>query len=284
MWGTTIREAQSEAKAPLSFQEILKDLGWFTALFSTLVGGPSILSLFQVVFVDHRLIDAFQWVVDGYNDITMVIGAKLEPLIEPAISWLNGVLALDLILQPHWRAVFVLMSVMVIGYARRIWRDGEPVAAALFGIGASAGALVGAVAAGLASLVAVWWAQALIAAAPLAALCLTFGIAVSIYKLLHNRLGPTWEDIGFMFGGTMGLGWIACALVYGAAMSRDPDMGAGAGVVVLGFLFFVIGMMSVVVGVAKSDRSAARFGLIILGGFLTAGLILLADAAVKVLT
>jgi hypothetical protein len=233
-----------------------------------------------MVFVDRRLIDALQWIVDGYNDITSKLSAKLEPLIEPVISWLNGALSLNMELQPHWRAVFVLTSVLIIGYARRIWRGGEPFAAAVFGIGAAIGALVGAVCAGVNAPTAVWWVQAIIAAAPLAVLCLTFTIAVWIYRLLHTKVSGAWEDIGFMFG-NLGLLLTGCAFLYGAAMSRDPEFGSGAGVIVLGFLIFVIAMLSVVSGVASSDRSAARFGLVILGSFLTAGLILVADAAIR---
>lgn len=269
----------------LTFEEIRSDLGWFTALFSTLVGGPSILSLFQTVFVDHRLIDAFQWIVDGYNAITSVLGAKLEPLILPIIGWLNGLLPQDLTLQPHWRAVFVLTSVIVIGYARRIWRDGERVAAVLFALGVGIGALIGAVAAGVTTLAPIWSTQAIIAAAPIAALCATFALAIAIYRLFNNeKLSGVWADIELMWSGQMAPLWIACAAGYGAAMSRDPDFGSGAGVVVLGFLFFIVGMISVVTGVASSERSHARFGLIILGGFLTAGLILLADFVVKLLS
>ena len=268
----------------LNFREIRNDLGWFTALFSTVVGGPSILSLFQTVFVEQRLIDAFQWIVDGYNGITATLGAWLEPAILPIISWLNGMMAVELTLQPHWRAVFVLTSVVVIGYARRIWRDGEAVTAVLFASGVSVGALIGAIAAGLTPLAPVWWVQALIAAAPIAALCAAFIVAVGIYKLFKGILSGAWVDIDFIWSGKMALTLIACALFYGALMSRDPDLGSGAGVISLGFLFFVIGMMSVVVGVAGADRSAARFGVILLGGFLTAGLILLADFVVKLLS
>jgi hypothetical protein len=92
----------------LTLDDALKDFGFFYALFVFLVSGPSWLSLLQMVFIEHRLVDALQWIVDGYNQIVGVLGAVIEPLLQPAINWLNGAFDWRLVLMPHWRPLALL--------------------------------------------------------------------------------------------------------------------------------------------------------------------------------
>jgi hypothetical protein len=56
--------ARSSCPAPL--RAALRDFGWFYGLFALAVSAPSLLSLLQAI-LDHRLVDALQWIVDGYD-------------------------------------------------------------------------------------------------------------------------------------------------------------------------------------------------------------------------
>lgn len=114
-------EQETQAPEQITLGDAIKDLGWFSWLFAIVVAGPSILSILQAVFVEHRLIAAFQWIVDGYNAIVSVLGAVIEPLVQPLINWLNEQLDWRLTLHPFWRPAFVLGMIGVGAKFRANW-------------------------------------------------------------------------------------------------------------------------------------------------------------------
>src|SRR5262249_38676695 len=102
----------------LSFQDAIKDIGRFPALYSAVVGAPSKLAIIQAIIKQWRLTPAFQWIVDGYSSITAQLGSYVEPFILPAIAWIHSVLHWPLVLYPHLRPVFLLLSIFIVAVAR----------------------------------------------------------------------------------------------------------------------------------------------------------------------
>ena len=103
----------------------IKEIGVFPVAFSTLVGGPSVLAMLQSVFKEWRLTPAFQWIVDGYLWITAQLASYVEPLILPAISWINSLFDWHIVLYPHWRPMFLLLLMFSLAWPRAYWIDGR---------------------------------------------------------------------------------------------------------------------------------------------------------------
>src|ERR1700752_612478 len=101
-------EATAAGKQRLTFWEALKDVGWFPALYSTVVGGPSVLAILEMALDGFGLVPAVQWIIDGYHQVTRVMGLLIEPFFASIIAWVNGLVGWSLVLHPHWRPLFLL--------------------------------------------------------------------------------------------------------------------------------------------------------------------------------
>jgi hypothetical protein len=260
----------------LTLGKALQEFGWFAVLFTVVIGGTSVLALLEQVFVEHRLIAAFQWIVDGYDRIIGVAAAVIEPLVLPIVDALNTWLNLDLRLGPHWRSLFVLGMLLVLGLARGAWRSGHRRDAALAVLVIGVGALAGALVSGLLPLAGGWWAQGLGAALPTIALFAFFGIAAA----LSGGEEKTPVGAAVLFVVIAG----ALAFVLGALLSLVPGLAAGAGVLSLALMIGLFGAGFLWNGLRNNDPGDAVLGLIVLGGFVSAGMVLIADLAVKALS
>lgn len=268
---------QAAAGERLTFGEALKDFGWFTLLFTAVIGGTSVLALLESVFVQQELIAVFQWIVDGYNRIAALAGAIVEPLFRPALQALNDAFGWELHLAPHWRPLFILGMVMVMGLARGAWRSGNRKDAVFAVVVIGLGALIGALVSGLLPLSGGWWAQGLGAAAPAMALFVFFGLAGVLAggdPADNTPLGAA--ALFILIAG-------ALAFVMGAGLSFVPGLSAGAGVLALAIIIALFGAGFLWLGLHNNDRGDATLGLTILGGFASAGLVLVADVVVKAL-
>lgn len=266
----------------LTLRTALKDLGFFYALFTLIVSGPSVLSLLQTVFVEHRLADALQWIVEGYDGIAAVVGGALEPVLGPAVAWLERVSGWDLVLQPYWRPLFVLLSMFVIGWTRTAWRAGAHVSAAAFFVLGIVGAFVGAAAAGLVPPSMPSRAlPGIVAAAPLflTGVCVAAPLAAMDGAVADRKLAL---GTGLFCLVAMAIAWLG--FMAGTAWSM-AGVTNGAGVLGLGTVLLAIGGFSFVMatGPNRYALNAARLGFVLLGGFFVAALILAADAALKIL-
>src|SRR5262245_26826642 len=105
----------------VSLWDAIKQLSWFPGSYSTIVGGPSVLSMVQSLFNEWRLTPALQWIIDGYHQLTAQLASYVEPLIIPVISWVNSVLGWHLVLTPIWRPLFLLFSIGIVAAARHYW-------------------------------------------------------------------------------------------------------------------------------------------------------------------
>lgn len=263
----------------LTFGEALRDLGWLPSLFSTIVGGPSILALLQMVF-EHRLTDALQWIVDGYNDITAKLGAVIEPLVRPMIELLNAIFDLNLDLQPHWRPVFLLGMVFVSGFVRGGWKA-DPVAGVFFGVLMSFAAFVAALGVGLLSLDGGWATQGWIAGLPFGAV--TFALALPICLSMPDRTGKPSAVFGAITALVVTAFVTGLSFALGAGLTFVPGLSRGAGLVALGSAIVIFAIVGMAQSFPTNDLVGVRGPLIMLGGFFTAGIILAADAILRVL-
>ena len=262
----------------LTLWEAAKDLGWFPALLATVVGAPSLLTLLQMVREGFRLSAALQWIVEGYKVLTAEMAAWIEPMITPVISWISSLLGWKLVLHSHWQPLFLLAMVYVVAGARMGWREGRRFDAAFFGVAMGAFALVGAILAGLVPFTNTWWAQGFIAAVPMATI-VVFGIAMVAFGAFANgQIDREIEELGFALVG--GAAIVLLIFVTSAALSIVVS---GVGIWTLAILVMFSGAYWLHHGLATVDRSSTGMGLTILGGFVAAGLILVADVLVKAL-
>lgn len=278
--------SQAEEAEQVASGAVIKDLSWFSSIFFLVAAGPSILSILQAVFVEHRLGPAFQWIVDGYNSLLAVVGAIIEPLIQPAIDWLNQTFDWSLALQPHWRPLFVLMTLLPTAFARTLRGPGELKWIQL--VPMVIGSLLGALAAGLAPLSGGWWVQGLSAAAPLAGVLVIAG-AVNLAGQVKPQAPRASEKK--RRGKNPSLAIVSWLFVSGAALSFVPGLERGAGMLTLAAAVALLGAVFVVMGVfmarvgpepdTKSARMVTRVGLTVLGGFITAGAIVAVDAFLR---
>lgn len=243
----------------------IKDLGWFSSLFAIVVAGPSLLSLFQAIFVEHHLIKALQWIVDGYNAVTGVLGGMIEPLARPIIHLLNSYLGWSLELQPHWRPLFVLSMIVVMGGSRAAWRHADRGEIIWHGCVLTLTMLLAALVAGVIPLSETWWVQVIIALAPISTFLLTV-------TLLESERVDTLQLMAIGAG---------AAVFLGAGLSFFTEFARGSGLITLAILIAAWGFHYVWTGLARGLEWFVKYGLTILGGFVTAAIILAADAAIR---
>jgi hypothetical protein len=113
----------------VTLTEIIKDLGWFPTLLSTLIGATSLFSIFEMAFKDFRLNATLLWIVDGYNRLTAVMEHIIQPYILPAIVWINAQFGWRLVLDPIWRPIFLIVIIPILALARIDWREGARIRA-----------------------------------------------------------------------------------------------------------------------------------------------------------
>lgn len=277
----------------VTFGSAAKDIGFFSLAFAMIVGGPSYLSIAQAAFVEHDILHALGWIVTSYNVFLAIIGSALEPFLTPAITFLRERFDLNIALQAHWRQLFVLGMVFVTSLVRSTWQEKRYVGAAITGAALTLVVLFCACISSLSPL-DTWWKNAW------AAFWMTFVIAavfsVSAVKTrttfmqrIVSREPDTTERVLIRPTNLINsritihaINFVGCiiAAIAAALLSLIPGMlGAGAFVTYSGVLIWS-GIDAVASGLLQGVRSYARLGFTILGGFIAAGLIYLADRLV----
>ncbi len=274
----------------LTLKQAIDDAGWIYTLFAAAVSAPSLLSLLQMIFVEHRLVDALQWIVDGYNDIVGVLGSVFEPLLEPLIAWVNAVFDWRLDLQPHWKPLFLLAMVRVSASARinlrppgNTFNPRPPiniydtfVSVPLLAIAT----LAGVVAAASVPIDGNWQAQGAMTAILVATMRAAMAVLGAISELINmRRISPR-----FFASIADAVAFTLIAYLLGAGFSFIPGVASGAGIIAFAVMLLAEGALSLSVGLGNFSLYGTRLGLIVLGGFLVAALILVADVAIRVLS
>lgn len=258
---------------------VLADLGWFSWLFAIVVAGPSVLSILQSVFVDHRLIAALQWIVDGYNTILAVLGGIFEPLVQPVVDWVNRWLGWNLHIQPYWRPLMVLCAMATVGHARALWAAGRRSFAVWFGVSATASALLGSLVAGL--IPPDGLASTFVGVAPVTILALILTILLSWETLYVGDFESLIEAIARILAAPLVVG-IAIFTLGVLVIAVNPTLNpVPVAIVSLALLILSFAILLLSTALQERRNDDARSALTILGGFVVAGLILIADQVVK---
>jgi len=255
----------------LTLGEAIKDLGWFPLLFAVGVGGPSILVVLEQVMVNHQLVPALRWIVDGYQRVMAVLGASVEPWVRPAIDWVNTRLGWSMTLNPVWRPIFALSMVFVMATVRTAIRAGSVGGAVTGGGALSIGSLATALLIGLFAAGPGWLAQGAVAALPFAMFVLVLAAIDAAERDWRGFFSPV---TGFV---------TLFVFVLGAGLSFVPGLAQSGGLLVFGAVIALLGAGLLAEGLRGGNRDLTRAGLTILGGFVAAGLILIADFAVTAL-
>ncbi len=272
-------------KSVISLGDAIKDLGWFPAILSTVVGAPSFLSLLQTLR-RSGLSASLQWIVDGYRDLSSELAAWIEPVSNWLVAHINFLLGTQLSLHPHWVPLFILQMIYLASMTRIHMRRsiragiGWAIAAAVIVVACAGFALVGATIAGLVPLQGVWWAQGLIAVIPMVSLSLIpamFGITIQRIRM-GSAVGVGAEIVQFTFG------WaVLAATVFAVAATLSVGV-LGAGLWTFAAVIAMLAVSILVNGLGLSDSNDTRVGLTMLSAFVAAGAIVLADTLIKVLT
>lgn len=301
----------------LTLWQAIRDMGWLPMLLFGL-GGFSILAILeQAVFHQpFELVQILQWPLDGYHRVMVLLGAIVDPLVQPAIDWVNARFAWSLTLDPVWRSMFAMMIMLPLAALRSRRAVGRLKEASAHFLVTGIAALLGAMLAGLASGDGGWWTQGLRAAAPTMAFAVLGGLAIVGRALTSGNEGAQETLLGMVIvAPLLGLGAFGLA----AGLSLVPWLAASASTVTVAFFMVLMSVGLIHDGLkearlpidrlpisAKSDdpadqrrlrqeeeqweqeekedkRASLRFGLTMLGSFVAAGLILAADCVLKAL-
>lgn len=288
----------------LTLRDAIKDLGWFARLYPWIVGAPSLLQIGQYTFPRFRLTSFFQWIPDGWRQLMDFMGHVVEPWLTPAIYWLGDLLHVDIDINPIWRPVFALMTVIWASQLRTsrrrdaLWRKQGARSASVGWVThvlQVLGALLGALAAGAPMSAGGWLAQGLAAALPILFFqCFTaaaHAIEGAIFALMRS---PNAEEAMRQATEPLPIGALLCGVGFalGACLSFIPSLDSAGGVLALACLVGLWGLLLAWAGLSHESRTTddriqdlmtARSGLTILGGFVAAGIIVAADFVVRLL-
>lgn len=258
----------------LTLGEALKDLGWFPIMFAVGVGGPSILAIIECVLVNHQLVPALQWIVEGYNRIMAVLGAAVEPLVQPAIDWVNARFGWTLELDPVWRPMFALGMIFPVADLRSSRAKGVPQNQGVPWNTLTRSfhyAVVALFVALLAGLLEATWNNSDMGPIAFAFFIgwLSTTVPILVLRATGRKIGrrAIFGPIFFSFGSGL-------SILFSRYFGISEIAGPLAAMIFLGVLF-------VQSGFEEPSRKDTRFGLTILGGFVAAGLILAADWGLK---
>lgn len=259
---------ETEQGETLTLFGAVRDLGFIFWLFAACVGAPSIISLVQTIFVDFRLLNLLQWILDGYRDILDILASTLEPIALSLFDQISNVVALDLDLLPHWQPLFIILTMFISANSRTLWADGYRKTMFVFITCMVTFALVGSWIAGLVSPQAAWWWQGLAAAAPVFCLFIGMTISYTIAWLCYGFSRPYRKPLyRYMLRGSI---LAAIAFILASCFSAFNILKAHSGLTVLLAGLFVYGLYWTREGFKDADIPEVRFGLRLTGGFLFA--------------
>lgn len=275
--------APAATREPPTLLGALKALGWLPLMLMGL-GGLSLISVLEraVLFHDLSLITPFEIALEGYHRVTELLGQVIEPIVQPAIDWLNAGWNWHLTLQPFWPSLFVVGMIYVLAMIRTGWRAGRWISSGVMLAFQGTGMLAGTVAAALAPPDGGWAAQGWIASIPMISNSVIGGIGAVLIFLGRQEYASaraSWQNMpkDIIISSVV-------LFVLAAGLSLIPGFGAGAGIVSFASMIALTGMTGLRIGLKTGNRDALRSGLSILGGFVAAGLILISNWAVTAIS
>jgi hypothetical protein len=297
---TETEPAEQAQPFRLTLLAALKDLGWFSGIFATLVGAPSILAIIQAVFVDYNFVPLIQWIADGWNQLLHFLSMAIEPGVIWIIQIINNLVDLNMELHAHWRPIFALSMVLVMSSVRQDWTQGRNLRAFKFLIINTCVVLIISISIGLSPPnEPVTFASQLVNAATLfkdAGWILSFlwGLFANFVVIspligsayvLFIKHAPVFTPylvsvFTFPFFLIFNLNWFLGINIFEMGLGIN---GFQVAILMQGLLIAWTGIRYIRSGFSGNNIGRVRRGLTILGGFVTAGLIVSTDAILKLL-
>jgi hypothetical protein len=210
------------------------------------------------------------------------MGRVIEPLVAPLITRVNTQLGWKLVLYPHWRPVFLLMMVPIIGPARVLRVMGYTPQAVVLLVIVIPCLLTGALIAGLLPLEGRLWELALLVLAPIIWCCAGLVLMFLIEKV-WGALDDTYildEESQFALGGFNDNSYTVFCFVNAHCPSWSAST-ANLGESQLWDTYACDHCSLRWRAFHDGGWGNKRIGLSILSGFFLAGMVVVADALIK---
>ena len=232
---------------------------WLPTSLSVVLSTLGILALAKHAFVTWSLSAPLELVMAAYNSTMQLLLGWAHPYLQAALTWLGSFIGWRPTLYPHWRDVFVVLSLIGIGLGRVYWLAGTRNASALARpalFAAVFGAAVTALAAGMLPLQTRDLMTQLLIAASVGLAVLPFLIPFRLRDRKIRLLGLTWEDQ--LFAAIA----IALAALVTWLLSLVVGSAAGLGLAGIASVVVLFGLVLLVAGWAAVRRSR----LVVAGG------------------
>ena len=91
------------------------NLGWMFRVLSASVSGLALVALTRHAFVMSSLSAPMALVMDAYNSTMQVLFGWADPYLQAALNWTNSLIGSRLVIDPHWRDLFVVYALASAG-------------------------------------------------------------------------------------------------------------------------------------------------------------------------
>jgi hypothetical protein len=253
---------------------------WLPASVSMALSALGIVSLALHAITTWSLSAPLALVMAAYNGTMQLLFGWAHPYLQAALIWLGSFIGWRPMLYPHWRDVFVVISVIGVGAGRAAWAqrdvDNERLS---FAIAPIFGAAITGLAAGVLPLQSPDLMNQLLISG-------SIGLAV-LPLLVFESVG---EDFDYLAVAVVtGSGMSAFAAIVTCLLAQILGFAEGLGLAGLASAVVAIGLFLTInnVGSDVAPGSWARFqfqwGVTILGGFVGAAFVAAVDAGLKLL-
>ena len=97
---------------------------WLPTTLSIVLSTLGILALAKHAFVTWSLSAPLELVMAAYHATMQLVFGWAQPYLQAALTWLGSFIGWRPTLYPHWKDVFVVISLLGISAGRATWRAG----------------------------------------------------------------------------------------------------------------------------------------------------------------
>ena len=254
---------------------------WLPTSLSIVVSTLGIVALARHAFVTWSLSAPLELAMAAYNATMQLLFGWAHPYLQAALTWVGSFIGWRPALYPHWKDVFVVISLIGVGAGRASWRKGDfDTEAFALTVAPILGAAVTALGAGLLPLQSPDLITQLLIAASLG---LAFLLFLAVFSVAESEVAL----LGWGLIWASGASALAALTTWLLSLLFGHVGGLGlagiASVVVLVGLFLIGDHMVESWSTGSNDKFGLWWGLTILGGFVGAAFVFAVDAGLKLL-
>jgi hypothetical protein len=235
-----------------------------------------IIALARHAFVTWSMSAPLALVMASYNATMQLLFGWAHPYLQAALTWLGSFIGWRPTLHPHWKDVFVVISLIGVSAGRTNWGQLNTEMYVAWSVGPILGAAVAAIAAGVLPLQSPDLITQLLIAGSLGLAVLPIFVVISVLRSEIESLRLALIA-ALIASASAALGTLWFYLLLGRAEGLGLA-GIASVVVLFGLLVSLPRDRQ-----AKVDRSDLQWGLTILGGFVGAAFVAAVDAGLKLL-